>query len=89
MSQFREQLREEVDAFRRVRDEVRVQAQLGRADLRDRLKELEKHWTKLEARLDGVRKDAKADAEDVREALRLLARELKEGIDHLRQRLSS
>jgi BMFP domain-containing protein YqiC len=85
---LRDVLKEELDAFRELRDELRVQSQLGKAEARDRLRELEQRWHKLEGRLDGVRKDAKGDAEDVREALRLLARELKEGFEHVRSRLS-
>lgn len=88
MAQVRELLKEEVEAFRQLRDELRVQTELGRADLRDRMHELERRWTRLESRFDGIRKDAKGDAEDVREAVRLLARELKEGFDHVRARLS-
>ena len=88
MTQVRELLKYEVEAFRQLRDELRVQTELGRADLRDRMHELERRWNRLESRFDGIRKDAKGDAEDVREAVRLLARELKEGFDHVRARLS-
>ena len=89
MAELRETLREELDSFRELRDELRVQSNLGKAELRDRLQELERRWRRLEGRFDGIRQDAKADAEDVREALRLLARELKEGYEHVRARLSS
>ena len=88
MALLRDVLKEELDEFRQLRDELRVQAELGRADLRDRFRELDRKWKKLEGRFDGIRQDAKADAEDVREVLRLLARELKEGVEHLRARLS-
>jgi hypothetical protein len=88
MAEIRDALKDEIEAFRELRDELRVQTKLGKAELRDRLKELERRWQKLEGRLDGIRKDAKGDAEDVKEALRLLARELKEGFEHVRERLS-
>jgi predicted nucleic acid-binding Zn-ribbon protein len=88
MADLRETLREELDSFRELRDELRVQSQLGKAELRDRLHELERRWHRLESRFDGIRKDARGDAEDVREAVRLLARELKEGFEHVRARLS-
>lgn len=88
MAELRDALKEEVDAFRELRDELRVQTQLGKAEMRDRVHELERRWRKLESRLDGIRKDARGDAEDVREAVRLLARELKEGFEHVRARLS-
>ncbi len=88
MAELRDLLNEEVDAFRQLRDELRVQSELGKADLRDRVRELEHRWHRLEGRFDGIRKDSKGDAEDVREAVRLLARELREGFEHLRARLS-
>jgi uncharacterized protein YukE len=88
MAALRETIERDLNAFRQLRDELRVQSELGRADLRDRVQELERRWHQLEARFDGVRKDARHDAEDVREALRLLGRELKESVDHLRGRLS-
>jgi predicted nucleic acid-binding Zn-ribbon protein len=88
MAEKREGLRDEVDSFRELRDELRLQSELGKAELRDRVHELERRWRKLESRIDGIRKDAKSDAEDVREAIRLLGRELKEGFEHIRSRLS-
>lgn len=88
MSDLGDLFRGELDEFRKLRDELRVQSELGRADLRDRVRELEKRWHQLEGRFDGIRKDAKGDSADVREALRLLARELKESFEHVRARLS-
>ena len=87
MSELRSALREEIEAFRELRDELRVQSELGKAELRDRVHELERRWRRLEGRFDGIRKDAKDDALDVREAVRLLARELKEGFEHVKARL--
>jgi predicted nucleic acid-binding Zn-ribbon protein len=88
MSELGEVLREELESFRELRDELRVQAELGRSELRDRVRELERRWHRLESRFAGIRQDAKGDAEDVREAVRLLARELKEGFEHVKARLS-
>lgn len=87
MTDLRDTLKDEIEAFRQLRDELRVRAELGKADLRDKAQELEQRWHRLEGRLEGARKDAKADAEDVREAVRLLARELRDGFEHLRDRL--
>jgi hypothetical protein len=78
---------EEMDRLRELRDELRVKLQLGRAELRDRFDELEKSWHQLEGRLKVAREGARADAENVREAARLLARELRDSYEHLRQRL--
>jgi hypothetical protein len=88
MPKIRELLNDEIDAFRELRDELRLQRELGKAELRDATRELERRWHRLESRLEAIRKDASGDAEDVREAVRLLARELREGFEHLRSRLS-
>jgi hypothetical protein len=80
-------LGDEMDGLRRVRDELRVQAELGRAELRDRWQELEKSWHHLEGRMKLARESAREDAGNVREAARLLLDELRESYDHLRKRL--
>jgi len=88
MANIRDLVRDEIDAFRALRDELRVQRELGKAELRDAAQELEHRWRRLESRLDGIRKDASGDAEDLREVVRLLSRELRETFEHLRSRLS-
>jgi predicted nucleic acid-binding Zn-ribbon protein len=80
-------LKEELDKLRELRDELRVQLELGRAELRDRWQELEKSWHQLEGRLKLARDGAREDSHNVREAARLLARELRDSYEHLRKRL--
>lgn len=80
-------LAEELESLRKLRDEARVQAELGKAELRDRWHDLEKRWHHLEGRLDVLREVARADGQNVREATRLLAHELRESYEHLRKRL--
>ena len=78
---------EELENLRGVRDELRVQAELGKAELQDRWGELERRWHQLEGRVKVVREGLREDGHDVREAARLLVGELREGYDHLRKRL--
>jgi hypothetical protein len=87
MSEKKGFLGEEIDNLRQLRDELRVQAELGRAELRERWGELEHSWHQLEGRLKLVRDGAREDSENVREAARLLAQELRESYEHLRGRL--
>ncbi len=87
MSEGKTFLGEEMDNLRQVRDELRVQAELGRAELRERWGELERIWHQLEGRLKLARESARDDSQNVREAARLLAHELRESYEHLRQRL--
>ncbi len=87
MSKFDDWVREEVEGLRRVRDELSVQASLGAAELRDRWEVLEKRWYELEGRVKGPSDEAKHDADDVRDAARVLVDELREGYEHLKSRL--
>ena len=80
-------LSDEIEKLRELRDELRVQAELGRAELRDRWHELEQGWHQLEGRLKLARDSAREDSQNVREAARLLASELRDSYEHLRKRL--
>ena len=80
-------LAEEMERLREMRDELRVQAKLGKAELRERFEELERRWHQLEGRLKLVGEGLREDGQDVREAAKLLAGELREGYEHLRKRL--
>jgi hypothetical protein len=80
-------MKEEVEALRQVRDELRVQAELGRAELRDRWEGLEKRFHELEGKVRSAGDAAQGDAENVKEAARLLAEEIREGYRHMRSRL--
>lgn len=77
----------EMDRLRQMRDELQVKAGLAKLELRDRWHDLEHRWAELEGKLRVIGDAAQDDAEDVREAARLLAGELREGYDHLRARL--
>ena len=87
MSEAKGFLADELDRLRELRDELRVQAKLGQAELHERFEELERRWHQLEGRMKVVREGLREDGQDVREAARLLAGELREGYEHLRKRL--
>ena len=76
MSEDKGFLAEELDSLHGVRDE-----------LRDGWQELEHRWHQLEGRMKVVREGLREDGQDVREAARLLVSELREGYEHLRERL--
>ncbi len=86
MSKMGDWMKEEMDALRQMRDELRVQAELGRAELRDRFDHVEKRFHELEGKVRQVRGSAQEDMEDVKAAARLLADEVREGFQHLRSR---
>lgn len=87
MSKIGEILRDEVEALREVRDELRVQAELGSMDLRDSWDELERGFSRLEGHLKSLGETAKESGEDIRSAAKLLSEELKEGYERLRGRI--
>ncbi len=87
MNEGKKFLGDEMDDLRQLRDELRVQAELGRAELREFWGDLERRWYRLEGRLELARESAREDSQNVREAARLLVGELRESYEHLRKRL--
>lgn len=77
-------LSEELDGLRQLRDEVRVQMHLARADARDAWEELEERWHHLEARARAVREGRAEDLAEIREAAGRLACELRDGYRRLK-----
>jgi len=80
-------MKEELEGLRQIRDELRVQSELGQAELRDRFDGLEKRWHELEGKLRVLREEASEDVENVKDAARLLAAEIRDGYKHLKSRL--
>ena len=87
MAKTREWIHEELEALRQIRDEVRVQAKLGQAELRDHFQELEHRFHELEGKARQLGEGAREDLSGVGEAARRLATELREGYRKLRARL--
>lgn len=95
MTDWSEKFEEEVEDLRRVRDELRVQAKLGKAEAKERWEAVEKQWDHFEARLKVVGREAGASAEEVvgaakkageavgKEARSILD-EIKRGYKHIR-----
>jgi hypothetical protein len=87
MSKLRERLEKEMQTLRTLRDELRVQAELGRLEARGRWDELERQWNELEGKLKMVGEGAREDAAEVGEAAQLLLEELRKGYRHFKDRL--
>ena len=87
MSDLAERFSEELDALRELRDEFRVQMELGRAEARKRWEELEEDWHHLEGRLRLMRNESKGELEDIGETVRVLLRQIRDGYRHLRSLL--
>jgi CBS domain-containing protein len=78
---------EEIATLRRLRDELRVQIHLGRAEAKERWDALEHRWSDVEAKLRLVRREAGEPLHDVRGALRGLLREIRDGYRHIKDAL--
>lgn len=86
-SELRERIEAEVESLRALRDELRVRIHLGAAEAKDAFEEAEKGWSQLEGRLKVIRDVAQESAEDVGEASRLLASEIRRAYDTVRKHL--
>ena len=81
----------ELDAIlaelRRVRDELAVKANLGKAEAKDQWTALEAKWQELERKAAPYEGVAKETAQNVAAALALAAGELKAGYERFRKLL--
>lgn len=84
-SELKDRIEEEVDSLRALRDELRVRIHLGAAEAKDAWEEAEKGWGHLEGRLKVLQEVAAESAEDVGEASRLLAGEIRKAYDKVRK----
>lgn len=74
----------ELEALRRARDELRVQAHLAKAEARDLWEELEGKFQDAESKAELVLREAEEPAADLAEALGELLEELRQGYRRLR-----
>jgi hypothetical protein len=68
-----------------IRDEARVQAHLGRAELMDQIEALEPRWNELKHRLEKAEDATIETGEYVAAAVDLLLDELRAGYDRIRK----
>jgi hypothetical protein len=76
---------EQLAGLRRLRDELRLEAHLARAEARARWQRLEARWPELEARLEELERATGAAAATVGQAARALLDELGEGYRGLKR----
>lgn len=80
---FEDELRE----LRRVRDELKVQVHLGRAEAKEQWEKLEKRFHRAEAEVKKLAQRAEEPLHDVAEAAELLLEEIRNGYRRLRELL--
>jgi CBS domain-containing protein len=87
MREVSARFRDDFDALRRTRDELRVQVHLGKADAQDRWSDLEKKWHEFEGRVTSLTQEAREPLHEAREIAEDLAGELRRGYHALRRAL--
>lgn len=80
-------LKDELARLRTLRDELRVQLDLGQMELRDRFESAEKQWHQLEGKLGVIERESKEALDDVKDAAKNLVDEIGEAYKHIRSKL--
>jgi DNA repair exonuclease SbcCD ATPase subunit len=70
------------------RDEMRVQANLARAEFRDEMEELEQKWQKAEQAFDHLQDKAVETTAEMQSSAKLVMEEVASAYDRIRQRLN-
>jgi CBS domain-containing membrane protein len=86
-SEFRAWMDRELEDLRRARDELRLKAHLGKAEVRDRWQALERSFEALEGRARRTSRAAGEPLRKLREDARKLAHDLREGYRQIRDSL--
>ena len=69
----------------RLRDQLKLQLHLAKADARSQWEELEAKWVLLQSRLTALKVAKDQSSQEVRAAMKLLISELSEGYQRLRE----
>lgn len=80
-------LSRELEGLREMRDELKLQLYLGKADAKEAFEGVEKRWQHLEAKLKLLREGSKEDLAQIGEAAKLLTEEIRDGYRHLKKLL--
>lgn len=77
-------VKRELDDLRRMRDELRVQAHLGKREMRGRWESLERTFETLESKAKRASRAAEEPLHQVEQDVRKLATDLREGYRQIR-----
>lgn len=79
-----EKLQDELEAVKRVRDELRVRIHLGKAEVRDLWEATEAKLEEVESKLRRTAASAEEPLQDVGDAAKLLLDEIRDGFHRIR-----
>jgi predicted nucleic acid-binding Zn-ribbon protein len=83
-SDFSEWIKREIEDLRRMRDELRVQGHLAKAEVRDRWEALNRTLKALESRAKRTSRAVEQPLHELEKDARKLAQDLREGYRRLR-----
>ena len=84
---FSEDIEELVDKLRQERDELNVKLHLAKMEASEEWQDLERKWSKLEAKVKQLGDAAAESTSDVRAAAELLGQEIKAGFKRIARQL--
>ncbi|HEX5409161.1 MAG TPA: hypothetical protein VFW89_05260 [Gemmatimonadaceae bacterium] len=84
MAELHPRVQQLLDDLERQRDELRVRMHLARAEGREELAKLDEKLDELRVRAGRVRNEAQQAAGDISDAAKVLASEIREGFDRIR-----
>ena len=87
MADLGKRIDEEVEDLRRLRDELRVQMHLAKAEAKDLWEDMEQRFADIEGKAKQMARQAEEPLEDIGEAARLLAEEIRNGYRRIREML--
>jgi CBS domain-containing protein len=87
MPELGERIEKELGELRRMRDELKVQIHLARAEAKERWDELEGKFRELEGKARQLARASEAPLHDIGEAVKLLLAEIREGYRRIRSAL--
>lgn len=79
-----DRMQEELDVLRQIRDELRVQVHLGKAEAKEAFEHTERKFEEIEATVKLVAREAGKPLHEMGDSFRKLAHELRVGYDRVR-----
>ena len=86
-SNLKDRIQSEIETLQAARDELKVQAHLGALEAREAWEKTEQQWSHLEGHIKRLAEATQESLEDVGTAINILADEIRNGYEHVRELL--
>lgn len=78
-----------LEDLKQMRDELQLQIHLMGKEMKQKFEESEEKWKNFRARVKDIQSEAETSSENVKAAAKLLADELEEAYQHIRDRVKA